>query len=206
MKVNKNKTATPHPISNLNTREYKSVDEVKSAWRTFVLGLSLIVVFFVLVFYIGVFVRNDHLIHKEMLTRSRAYMKQLVLTRRWNSEYGGVFVEKKPGVHSNPYLKDPDIISVDGKVYTKKNPALMAREISELAQSEGLFQFRITSLTPLNPDNFPDPFESEALRSFEEGIEETSKKEIKDGSTYFRYMVPLYVEESCLECHRHQGV
>jgi len=49
-------------------------------------------------------------------------------------------------VISNPYLVNPDITAVDGKVYTKKNPALMTREISELAAKEGEYQFHITSL------------------------------------------------------------
>ena len=116
-----------------------------------------------------------------------------MLTRRWNADYGGVYVEKKPGVVSNPYLVNPDIEGKDGKVYTKRNPALMTREISEYAKKDGSMMFHITSLKPLNPDNKADAFETRSLQAFEtrslqafeNGILETTEKEYRDGKTFF---------------------
>jgi len=87
--------------------------------------------------------------------------------------------KKKKGVESNPYLKNPDIETTDGKIYTKRNPALMTREISEYSEKEGLFKFRITSLKPLNPNNKPDAFETEALKLFEKGEKRYSIMKIK---------------------------
>jgi len=86
-------------------------------------------------------------------------------------------------MQSNPYLANPDITTKDGRTYTKKNPALMIREISELAQKEGLFRFRISSLNPINPANRPDAFEESALRSFEEGKKETFSEEKRGEET-----------------------
>jgi diguanylate cyclase (GGDEF)-like protein len=127
------------------------------------------------------------------------------MTRKWNASYGGVYVEKKPGVESNPYLENPDIRTVDGKVYTKINPASMTRQISELAGREGLFTFHITSLKLLNPNNAPDAFETEALQLFEKGRHEVFREERKNGRNYFRYMAPLHISKECLQCHAKQG-
>jgi diguanylate cyclase (GGDEF)-like protein len=116
-----------------------------------------------------------------------------------------VYVEKKPGMLANPYLENPDIKTCDGKVYTKKNPALMTREISEYSEKEGLISFHMTSLKPLNPQNRPDAFEAKALQSFEKGAEERYQIEERHGRAFFRYIAPLYVEEECLQCHAKQG-
>ena len=81
----------------------------------------------------------------------------------------------------------------------------MTREISEIADREGAFQFHITSLKPLNPNNIADPFERQALMSFAKGGNESISTEEKDGVTYYRYMAPLFVEQPCLACHADQG-
>jgi diguanylate cyclase (GGDEF)-like protein len=81
----------------------------------------------------------------------------------------------------------------------------MTREISEYASEEDQFSFHITSLKLLNPNNEPDEFEKKALRSFESGEEEASLIVTTNNKAYYRYMAPLYVDESCLECHSEQG-
>jgi diguanylate cyclase (GGDEF)-like protein len=179
--------------------------EGKTLWKRFILSISLVIVLFVLGLFIGLMLRSNRLIHNEILSRARSNFDNIVLTRRWNANYGGVFVEKIEGMESNPYLENPDITTVDGKVYTKKNPALMTREISEYAESDGRFRFHITSLKPLNPNNKPDPFETEALKRFEEGKKEYMQTVPRDSKQLFRYMAPLMVEQSCMQCHAKQG-
>jgi preprotein translocase subunit YajC len=174
-------------------------------WKPFIVNISLVAIVFILGIFVGLIVRNKQLIESEILSRARAHFKNIVLTRRWNANYGGVYVEKKEGVVSNPYLENPDLEAVDGTIYTMKNPALMTREISEYAREEGFFYYHITSLTPLNPENSPDGFEKKALKSFEGGTNEVFSKENQNRTVYFRYMAPLVTEESCLECHAKQG-
>ncbi|MFH1217621.1 MAG: diguanylate cyclase [Pseudomonadota bacterium] len=177
----------------------------KKIWRPFILNVSLVILLMILGIFIGLFLNNKRLIENELQIRARSHFNNIVITRRWNAMHGGVYVEKKPGVVSNPYLENPDIISIDGKVYTRKNPALMTREISEIAAQEGIYQFHITSLQPLNPNNAPDDFEKEALTSFAAGIKEVFHKERQGDRVFFRYMAPLFTEESCLACHAKQG-
>lgn len=149
--------------------------------------------------------RTNSLIHDELLAHARAHFSTIVRARIWNAGYGGVYVEKKTGIASNPYLPSPDIRTTDGKTYTLRNPAIMTREISDLAGKGGSVTFRITSLKPLNPANVPDDFEQKALLQFEQGIAEFYREEVTDGTATFRYMAPLITEKTCLACHAEQG-
>lgn len=165
----------------------------------------MVILLFISALFTGIYLNNQKTIEQGLKNRAQALFSSLVLTRKWNAQHGGVFVEKTPGMESNPYLENPDIIGSNGKTYTKKNPALMTREISEIADREGAFQFHITSLKPLNPGNTPDYFERQALLRFAQGEKEAISKETDDGITYYRYMAPLFVEKSCLSCHAKQG-
>lgn len=177
----------------------------KQLWKRFIIHISLIVVLFLMGIFIGFAVQTDRLISEQYLTTARAHFKNIVLTRRWNAEHGGVFVKKGPENPSNPYLENPDITAADGTVYTMKNPALMTREISEYALQSGDFIYHITSLTPLNPANAPDDFERAALSSFEAGEKETRTLIRDKEQAVYRYMAPLSVEDSCMPCHAKQG-
>ncbi len=174
-------------------------------WKQFIVSISLVVSIFVVGVFLGLLLRNTQLIQREVLNTARSYFDHIVLTRRWNAQYGGVFVKKTAGIESNPYLEKPDIHTADGQTYTKKNPALMTREISVLAERDGLFKFHITSLRPLNPDNKADEFEAHALRLFETGTPEYYDYYSSGDRHYFKYMAPLKVEKSCLTCHGIQG-
>lgn len=150
-------------------------------------------------------IRTRQLIDEENVIRARTLFNSIILARKWNANHDGVYVEKKKGAKPNPYLDKAEIKTIDGKVYIRRNPAQMTREISEYSEKEGLFKFHITSLHLINPANKPDDFETRALSLFEKGTKETSRTEKKNGITYFRYMSPLYVEKECLQCHSAQG-
>ena len=174
-------------------------------FRTFFTVVSIVVALCLTGIFFGLTLRSNDLIQEEIVSRARAHFNSILLTRRWNAAHGGVYVLKKDGVESNPYLARPDIETSDGRTFTLRNPALMTREISELALKDGLFTFHITSLKPLNPGNAPDAFEREALGAFERGAREFSRTDTLDGQKVFRYMGPLMTEPPCLACHAHQG-
>jgi len=138
------------------------------------------------------------------LRQARAFFQQIVSTREWNAEHGGVYVMVSNGVMPNPYLidKERDITTVSGQTLTKINPAYMTRRISEILSDNAGVSFHITSLNPLRPNNAPDLWEKKALLGFENGdpehfqlVDEAEKQE------YFRYMAPLVATENCLPCH-----
>jgi diguanylate cyclase (GGDEF)-like protein len=174
-------------------------------YRRFVISISLIVTLSLSAIFTATTVTNRTLIYEQARAEARSLFNSIVIARKWNSHYGGVYVRKTPEMQSNPYLANPDITTNDGLIYTMKNPALMTREISEISGKDGLYRFHITSLNPLNPENAPDAFEQEALKRFAQGEKEHSRDELDHGKSFFRYMAPLYVEASCLECHAQQG-
>ncbi len=138
--------------------------------------------------------------------RGAALFRLVELTRQWNAIHGGVYVPLKPGLEPNPYLDHPrrDLKTVDGMALTMINPAYMTRQIAEIAERGEGFRLHITSLKPIRPGNAPDPWEAQALRSFEAG-----KKEVLEGIPgdvpVHRYMAPLRVIDACMPCHRAQG-
>lgn len=177
----------------------------RSPWRPFLLSLGVLLLLALSALFTGLVVSSQRAIDAEVEMRARTLVASIVLARKWNSVHGGVYVEKTPGVTSSHWLVDPDVDGVNGKTYTLRNPALMAREMAELAEGSQAFRFRITSLKPLNPGNHPDEFEAEGLRAFERGEPEVSRREHYGRATWLRYMAPLVVDESCLPCHGRQG-
>ena len=172
----------------------------------FVIGVAAVLVIAMSVSFYFISKRHEDLILRQVELQAKVLFKQIVLTRKWIADHGGVFVEKLPWVKPNPYLENPLIRDDKGKLYVRKNPAMVTKELSLYAQKEGLYFFHITSLRLLNPDNAPDDFEREVLHDFEaKKVKESSKVEKIGDSYYFRYIAPLYVEESCLQCHLKQG-
>jgi len=135
-----------------------------------------------------------------------SYNKDLIY-RRWVSRQGGVYVPVSKMTPANPYLKVPnrDIMTSDGLSLTLVNPAYMNRQVNELTLETSDFQGHITSLRPIRPENRPDPWETEALKTFERGTKETGYIEKISGKEYFRFMRPFITEKACLKCHAAQG-
>jgi len=137
--------------------------------------------------------------------QARMLSRQILLTRRWVADHDGLFVIKKPGVESNPFLASSEIIDQSGQVYVKRNPALVTRELSDYASQVDFCRFRVTSLRPVNPANTPDSFERQSLLDFETGKEEAIEISQGEKGRTLRYMTPLKVEESCMPCHAEHG-
>ncbi|MFC1601493.1 DUF3365 domain-containing protein, partial [Candidatus Sumerlaeota bacterium] len=154
---------------------------------------------------LGMAARQENLILSQTHVGAQGLFENIVFARRWSADFGGVYVLKGPGVESNPYLVRPDIQTVDGKTYTLKNPALMTREISSFAKEAGEFEYHITSLKLLNPENRPDDWERQSLDQFEQGTTEVTQVTERDGKRVFRLMRPLKYEVGCVRCHASQG-
>lgn len=138
---------------------------------------------------------------------ARSFFEQIVITRKWNAQHGGVYVIVTEATMPNPYLETPlrDIEVSQNIRLTKINPAYMTRQISEIAAAQKGVQFHITSMMPIRPENKPTPQEVTALQAFQNGTKEighfigTGKEEV------FFYMAPLKTEKACLQCHAKQG-
>lgn len=172
--------------------------------------IAALLAVFTIAVYAGIYFRTQDLVTTRVREQAHSYTDLIIHSRAWNSRYGGVYVEKKPGVQTNPYLErlgvDPDIVTEDGRVYTLRNPAMMTNEIARMFEQESGVAFQLTSLDPVNPDNAPDEWERERLEEFEStDLKEYGEIVDVDGRPMYRYMVPLVVEDACLTCHGVQG-
>lgn len=98
-----------------------------------------------------------------------------------------------------------DVTTPSGRLLTFVDPAYMMRQIYDFSKGRNNVTGRITSLKPLRPENKPNRWEEAALKEFEEGKMEVSGLVEEGGEQYLRLMRPLLTEESCLQCHAHQG-
>ncbi|MEN8135632.1 MAG: ATP-binding protein [Thermodesulfobacteriota bacterium] len=148
---------------------------------------------------------QNELVISQAERQARMLAQQILLTRQWVADHDGLFFIKKPGVTSNPFLEGSDIQDREGRIYVKRNPAMVTRELSKYASEADFCRFRVTSLKPVNPDNAPDEFERQGLLNFEKGRAELIDIVNADKGRLLRYMIPLPVEESCLTCHARHG-
>lgn len=141
------------------------------------------------------------------LETARAFFQQILVTREWNAQHDGVYVPVSDSVKPNIYLEDPlrDITTDKGVKLTKINPAYMTRQIADIASRQNGIKFHITSLNPIRPQNKPTSWEKKWLKSFDKGVKEQGEFTSEDDKIVFRFMAPLTVEKSCLNCHAKQG-
>lgn len=124
----------------------------------------------------------------EMLQRSRVVAQELISLR-------AVIALNQEKINT-----DPDT----GKVMFKHlNPASVGRQVAEIFNETTQFSLKQTRLGARNPDNQPDLSETKMLNQLADdpGISEVWQEESQEGRWYFRYMLPLRAEESCLTCH-----
>ena len=161
---------------------------------------TVVVVSFGITFYRTSAFQQD-LVLEQAARQARVIHKQILLTRRWVSDHNGLFFFKTENVKANPFLKDMEILDEQGRRLVKRNPAMVTRELSEYANREGLFSYRVTTLKPINPSNAPDDFEIKSLELFAQGADEVIEIHADAAGRILRYMAPLLVEESCKDCH-----
>ncbi|HUT51923.1 MAG TPA: ATP-binding protein [bacterium] len=143
---------------------------------------------------------------KEVFVRQgRVMFNQILITRRWLSLHGGVYVIKYPFVKTSPFIENADTSTLQGVPITLRTPDLVTREISMLSGQENASHFRIVSLLPINPANRPDPWEAQSLASFEQKAPEAWTMSGQGPATRFRYIAPIFTEASCLKCHQELG-
>lgn len=143
-----------------------------------------------------------------LLSQARPFMDQILITRLWSAGHGGVYVPVTESSPPNPYLKVPerDIETASGRKLTLINPAYMTRQISELSEKLGRARFHLTSDHPIRPENYPEPWELEAIKTFSKpGDSQSSRAVDEEGRPVFRYIEPVWAKKECLQCHGAYG-
>jgi len=172
----------------------------------FLLSIVLIVTPILGVLFTWMDLRSrDHIID-QIINQARVLSRQVVLTRQWVSDCGGIMVAaRSKGAAETNYFYD-DRMSTERGVYQRFTPSMVTKTLSNYSLRENLYLFRLASLNPMNPENRSDPFESTALFHFiHEDQKEFYRLDWKADAPTFRYSVPLHMDDACLKCHARQG-
>lgn len=158
------------------------------------LSVGLIVSITIFVLFLSIYNNEKEQHIQQLHTQAEALLSEMTLLREWISSYHGVWTQT-PGDY---YLDQQD-------GYYQKSPAMVTKELSTLSNDKRLYSFHITSLKLTNPENVPDDFEHSALEQFEIDAEPVASLDQSGAEPLYRLMIPLKVQESCLECHGTQG-
>ncbi len=172
--------------------------------RKFVLGIFIIVVPVLGFLFTWLSVKLHDQAKEEALGKARVVADQIILTRQWITDcMGGVFVHTaSPGAKDVSFATKDQIITQHGD-YQLFTPSMVTKKLSQYSYKKKSYQFRLTSLTPLNRENAPDPFETRGLNLFGQRME---KEYFKFSDKSLDYLVPLYKTRGCVKCHSSETI
>jgi len=173
----------------------------------FLLSIILIIVPVLGIIFTWASIQNEKQALEEVLNQARVLSRQIILTRQWVTDCGGVMIPRESkGAEGIPFFFD-DRLETSRGTFQRFTPAMVTKKLSLYSIRQDLYRFHLTSLTPLNPENRPDDFEKEALNKFnKEGLTEMIRFEKQGKKQLLQYMVPLYLEKGCLECHHSKEI
>ncbi len=139
----------------------------------------------------------------QVLNQARLLTRQIILTRQWVSDSQGLFLRQDtPGAQGGGAFYT-DLLPTDRGVMQRFTPSMVTKQLSLYSYRQNLYRFRLAGIAPMNPENRPDAFETAAIKRFARA-ENTEYYAIADhdGEAVFQYSAPLYVDETCLSCHK----
>lgn len=146
----------------------------------FNLIMSLLLISLFLVAALLTYQRQQSLVLKVAFDNARNFAKLIIETR----DYVSSVVKGEP---ENNYSLVPQVV---------------ATQVAKRMTTGSKYYVRQVSLRYRNPENRPDDYEAEQLKTFaEKSAKETSRIVKVKGKEVFRYMLPMFAEKSCLECH-----
>lgn len=137
-----------------------------------------------------------------------ANLKKDMSIRKWASNVDGVFIREE---HVPPFnsLEEELRVTVtqsDGTQYklVKVTPIHLILAIQKTSRQEFGIEERLTSKQLRNIENAPDDWEEKALDTLDKGSSDVVMEAMpnKRGHGLMRVMIPMRMEEECLECHR----
>jgi PAS domain S-box-containing protein len=137
-----------------------------------------------------------------------ANLKKDMSIRKWASDVKGVFILEDHVPEDNSLDEEERLTAIRGNGETLRlvtvTPIHLLLAIQEASnQGAAGSRERLTSKQLRNQDNAPDDWEQKALDALEKGgdmVTEVLPKTGKHG--LMRAMIPMRMEEECLECHR----
>ncbi len=148
--------------------------------------------------------------HFKTIAREVAYqsVEKDILYGVWAAEQGGVYVPVRQNGPSDrkPAAAGPRNIAGQKVLrFMRENPLAMIRGVNDLARGRHTIADHVAVLGAVQPDERPDAWEEEALRTLAAGAGEVGEVVDRAGVPYYRFMLPLDSGRSCLACHGTAG-
>ena len=137
-----------------------------------------------------------------------ANLRKDMAIRKWADTLGGVYVNeaKIPNLESLDEQERMAVTRSTGENLTLVSiaPIHILLAIQEISQKTYGTKERLTSLQLRNRANAPDEWETNALKALQGGAEIATEAMPKKagGHGLLRVMIPMKMDEECLECHR----
>lgn len=137
-----------------------------------------------------------------------ANLRKDMAIRKWADTLGGVYVNeaKIPNLGSLDEQERMAVTRGTGENLTLVSiaPIHILLAIQEISQKTYGTKERLTSLQLRNRANAPDEWETNALKALQGGAEMATESMPKKagGHGLLRVMIPMKMDEECLECHR----
>jgi signal transduction histidine kinase len=139
----------------------------------------------------------------QVVNQARVLTRQIILTRQWVSDSQGIYLRTDTfGARGGGGFYS-DLLPTERGVMQRFTPSMVTKQLSVYSYRQNLYRFRLAGIAPMNPENRPDEFELAAITSFsQDGNKEYYTLSDHDGEAVFQYSAPLYVDETCLSCHK----
>jgi len=186
---------------------------------------SLLLLVLMVVLAVAVSVIGRSLMVSQTLNEGRSVADMAEHIGKWGAQYGGVSVRVAKGTPNaagsflerrvyglgdeearvaSSFGADPFFLVKDAnrdkvEVYYSKNPALVQREVSDIAAaSKSNAKFRLTAKSVLNQANAPNPFENEALNAI---ATSGATEYFKVQGNQLMYARSVIAGKACIRCH-----
>ena len=90
---------------------------------------------------------------------------------------------------------------------TKINPLLMQSD-PEVFKRQVMddITYRAVSTRPMNPENWANDWEADALSGFSKPGDYLFERQLGQDDAIYRYIGPVFTQENCLPCHGYEGI
>ena len=102
--------------------------------------------------------------------------------------------------------KNQDAINYDSEgnfEFKHLNPSRVSKGVGDIFSNWTEYEIKLARENPRNPENQPDSIETDLLNQLkaDRSLTEIWTKDDIEGEKYFRYIIPLSIEQPCLDCH-----
>jgi PAS domain S-box-containing protein len=136
-----------------------------------------------------------------------ANLRKDMAIRKWAADVGGIFINEAKAPNVDNLSEQERIFATTSTGESLKlislTPIHILLGIQDISNKEFGRKERLTSLQLHNSANAPDEWETNALKSLEKGGDMvTEAMPRKGGHGLLRVMIPMRMDEECIECHR----